>query len=330
MRLGGTLRECAGAVFLLTALALLSGTFSQLPKIVVDNYTAATATSTSRGLDNFAREAYDFEPYGTTTITGSGVTLPPLFLPDLQSAGGLLCAPLLALVLVSAPARRQVSSSVVEALALPARVASRCVSAALKAVLRTGPIPKHVAFIMDGNRRWAKQQGLRTLAGHNTGYQALVDVLTHCKDLGVEIVTVYAFSIENFKRSQAEVDYLMTLAMSKFEEAVSKQGQLYKHQVRVQVLGDLSLLSPAVQASCARVAAATRECRGPLLNVWCVPLAPPPPPPQTVRALFPKRAGRGRRLTDGRCGVLCVALAAASLTPPAKSWKRPPRRLARG
>jgi hypothetical protein len=70
-------------------------------------------------------------------------------------------------------------------------------------VMRAGPVPRHVAFIMDGNRRWAKTNGLKTHSGHTAGYEAMCAVLEHCKDLGVEVVTVYAFSIENFKRDPA-------------------------------------------------------------------------------------------------------------------------------
>jgi undecaprenyl diphosphate synthase len=192
-------------------------------------------------LSSFERQSYDFEPYGTTTLT-AGRAPSSLFLPDLQIAG----------VFFRSDCAQAVTCGLYKVAV---------------AVMRTGPVPRHIGFIMDGNRRWAKQHGLQTLEGHNLGYRSMVNVLEHCKELGVEVVTVYAFSIENFKRSQTEVNYLMELAMGKFEEAVSRQGELHRHRVRVRVLGDLSLLSGAVQQACARVMRATSENDGPLLNV---------------------------------------------------------------
>ena len=134
-------------------------------------------------------------------------------------------------------------------------------------VMRAGPVPRHVAFIMDGNRRWAKQLGVKTLKGHTAGYEAMCGILEHCKDLGVEVVTVYAFSIENFKRDQAEVDYIMDLAMRKFEDAVSETGDLFKHRVRVRVLGDLTLLPRSVREASARITFATAKNDGPICNI---------------------------------------------------------------
>ena len=110
----------------------------------------------------------------------------------------------------------------------------------LIAVLRAGPIPKHLAFIMDGNRRFATNQGLQTITGHQQGYLKvplavtplyssrlfeymphpycvlqLLDALQWCLDLGVEAITVYAFSIDNFRRDPREVAALMCLAEEK-------------------------------------------------------------------------------------------------------------------
>ena len=134
-------------------------------------------------------------------------------------------------------------------------------------VMRAGPVPRHVAFIMDGNRRWAKTNGLKTHSGHTAGYEAMCAVLEHCKDLGVEVVTVYAFSIENFKRDPAEVNYLMDLAMRKFEDAVSETGDLFKHRVRVRILGNLNLLPETVRKASARITFATEKNTGPICNI---------------------------------------------------------------
>lgn len=108
-------------------------------------------------------------------------------------------------------------------------------------ILQAGPIPRHIAFIMDGNRRFATKQGLQSISGHQQGYlkvlyiptvfatkyvhtlgisntrclAQLLDALQWCLDLGVEAITVYAFSIDNFRRETQEVDALMTLAEEK-------------------------------------------------------------------------------------------------------------------
>ncbi len=90
-------------------------------------------------------------------------------------------------------------------------------------VLSFGPIPEHVAFIMDGNRRFARKRHNETSQGHRDGFGKLEETLEWCMQLGVKWVTVYAFSIENFKRSSEEVDALMLLAEEKFEAFAQQQ-----------------------------------------------------------------------------------------------------------
>ena len=89
-------------------------------------------------------------------------------------------------------------------------------------VIRQGPVPNHIAIIMDGNRRFASQSNLPKQEGHRMGYEKLIDVIGWCKDCGVSVLTVYAFSLENLKRSEEEVSYLMSLALEKFTEAFEK------------------------------------------------------------------------------------------------------------
>src|SRR3990167_4017662 len=72
-------------------------------------------------------------------------------------------------------------------------------------------LPKHIAIIMDGNRRWAKKQGVPTFMGHWKGAEALTQIVEAASELGIKVVTVYAFSTENWKRSKSEVDALMRL-----------------------------------------------------------------------------------------------------------------------
>ncbi|DBA83966.1 TPA: hypothetical protein ACH3X1_006459 [Trebouxia sp. C0004] len=134
----------------------------------------------------------------------------------------------------------------------------------LIAVLRAGPIPKHLAFIMDGNRRFARKQGLQTIIGHQQGYLKLLDALQWCLDLGVEAITVYAFSIDNFRRDPREVAALMCLAEEKLLDLLCHKDIINTNQVQVRVIGNLSLLPVRVQQAANQVMAATshhQQCR---------------------------------------------------------------------
>ncbi|XP_045763623.1 dehydrodolichyl diphosphate synthase complex subunit DHDDS isoform X1 [Maniola jurtina] len=96
-------------------------------------------------------------------------------------------------------------------------------------VVKTGRIPQHLALIMDGNRRYAKKLSVGSTEGHNKGFDKLSEVLKWCLDLGIPEVTVYAFSIENFKRSQDEVDALMELASDKFKRLLEEMLSAISH-----------------------------------------------------------------------------------------------------
>ena len=96
---------------------------------------------------------------------------------------------------------------------------------------------RHVAIIMDGNRRWAKKRHLPSLFGHKKGVDALRDLVRFGSDNGLQAMTVYAFSTENWRRSKEEVRYLMWL----FVEALSKElDALHKNNVQIRFIGDLS------------------------------------------------------------------------------------------
>lgn len=114
-------------------------------------------------------------------------------------------------------------------------------------ILKCGAIPRHVAFIMDGNRRYAKIRGIEKIQGHSEGFEKLAQTLQWCHDLGINEVTVYAFSIENFKRPQAEVDALLSLATEKFQRLIDEKDKLAENGVRVNVLGNLTLLPQKLQ-----------------------------------------------------------------------------------
>uniref|UniRef100_A0A0X3PTA0 Alkyl transferase n=1 Tax=Schistocephalus solidus TaxID=70667 RepID=A0A0X3PTA0_SCHSO len=134
-------------------------------------------------------------------------------------------------------------------------------------VLKQGVLPKHVAFIMDGNRRFAANRGLLKSEGHRYGFSKLTETITWCHDLGITEVSVYAFSIENFKRPESEVNFLMNLAAEKFQEFIDKNDELTERGVCVRVIGNLSLLPPVVRRLAAQVMLLTRHNTKATLNI---------------------------------------------------------------
>lgn len=118
---------------------------------------------------------------------------------------------------------------------------------AVGAVCKTGPVPRHVGVIMDGNRRYAKTHQMEMKEGHNLGFDSMASVLELLYESGVACATVYAFSIENFKRLRHEVDWLMELAKSKLFQ-MSQKGELCEqYGIRLKILGNVALLPPDVQ-----------------------------------------------------------------------------------
>ena len=107
--------------------------------------------------------------------------------------------------------------------------------------------PRHIAIIMDGNGRWAKKRGLPRTAGHAAGAETFRRIANYCRTLGVEYLTVYAFSTENWKRSADEISGIMRLLRRYLEEALA---DMEKNRVRFKFFGDLSKLSPELQTLC--------------------------------------------------------------------------------
>ena len=110
------------------------------------------------------------------------------------------------------------------------------------------PAPRHIAIIMDGNGRWAKKRGLPRTAGHAAGGEAFRRIANYCRTLGVRYLTVYAFSTENWKRSEEEVAGIMRLLGRYLQEALE---DMEKNRVCFRFFGDLSKLSPQLQKLCA-------------------------------------------------------------------------------
>ena len=119
-----------------------------------------------------------------------------------------------------------------------------------------GPVPRHVAIIMDGNRRWAKQQGLTVLEGHRRGSDRLREVVEQAAELGIEVVTVWAFSTENWKRTKAEIAGLFLLMEQVLEW---KCEEMVREGVRFHSIGDAARLPKRLQAKIAEVTEATKQ-----------------------------------------------------------------------
>ena len=125
-------------------------------------------------------------------------------------------------------------------------------------------LPRHIAIIMDGNGRWAKQRGLPRTAGHKVGAETFRKIATYCKELGVEYLTVYAFSTENWKRPADEVNTIMGLLKQYMLEAIDS---MERDQIRLRFLGDLSALSPELQELARRTNEISSHIQGFQANV---------------------------------------------------------------
>ncbi|QDG51643.1 isoprenyl transferase [Persicimonas caeni] len=127
-----------------------------------------------------------------------------------------------------------------------------------------GPIPTHVAVIMDGNGRWAQQRGMRRIKGHRQGAHSVRRVVEACRYLGVEALTLYAFSTQNWGRPEDEVTGLMTL----FDLYIKKERErLMRNGVRIQVIGQRSQLGRRLRKSITDLEEATADNRDLLLQV---------------------------------------------------------------
>ena len=127
-----------------------------------------------------------------------------------------------------------------------------------------GNIPRHVAIIMDGNGRWATKRGLPRSAGHRAGMEALRDLITASSELGIEALTLYAFSTENWKRPRDEVGTLFSLVVEYFNREIS---ELHEKGVRIRVLGDMSRVPQKARAALMRAEDITHDNSGLKLNL---------------------------------------------------------------
>lgn len=125
-------------------------------------------------------------------------------------------------------------------------------------------VPAHIAIIMDGNGRWAQKRGLPRTAGHAAGAETFRTIATYCKEIGVQYLTVYAFSTENWKRAPEEVDAIMSLLERYLHEALEK---MVRDRVRMAFFGDLSRLDPGLQALCRETEELSRTFEGVQVNI---------------------------------------------------------------
>lgn len=116
--------------------------------------------------------------------------------------------------------------------------------------------PRHVAIIMDGNNRWAKAHRLKGVAGHKAGVDAVKAVVETCAKEGVEVLTLFAFSSENWRRPKDEVSALMRLFLIALEREVRK---LHRNNIRLRIIGDRSAFNPALQEHMEKAEALTRD-----------------------------------------------------------------------
>uniref|UniRef100_A0A1J3I7D1 Alkyl transferase n=1 Tax=Noccaea caerulescens TaxID=107243 RepID=A0A1J3I7D1_NOCCA len=150
---------------------------------------------------------------------------------------------------------RRVGGGISQLLEQICGVSRRC----LFRVISMGPLPNHLAFIMDGNRRYAKKCGLVDGSGHKAGFSALMSMLQYCYELGVKYVTIYAFSIDNFRRRPEEVQSLMDLLLEKINSLLEKESIVHEYGMRVYFIGNFALLSDQVRAATEEVMKATAK-----------------------------------------------------------------------
>jgi undecaprenyl diphosphate synthase len=125
-------------------------------------------------------------------------------------------------------------------------------------------LPRHIAIIMDGNGRWAKQRGLPRVAGHRAGIDSVRETVETCARLELDALTLYAFSVENWKRPRFEIVTLMSL----LKEYLNKElANLLKNDIRFRVVGRMNELDASVQKELSKGLAATSSCRGMTFNI---------------------------------------------------------------
>ncbi|XP_074330778.1 dehydrodolichyl diphosphate synthase CPT3-like [Apium graveolens] len=144
-----------------------------------------------------------------------------------------------------------------------------CLRKCIFMVLSSGPLPRHIAFIMDGNRRFCKKNNLMEGAGHRVGFSALMSMLKYCYEFRVKYVTIYAFSIDNFRRRPEEVQSVMDLMQEKIEGLTKEESIVNQYGVKVRFVGNLQMLNKPVRLAAERAMVATANNSKAVLTI-CV------------------------------------------------------------
>jgi undecaprenyl diphosphate synthase len=127
-----------------------------------------------------------------------------------------------------------------------------------------GKLPRHIAIIMDGNGRWAKKKSLSRISGHIKGVDAVREIVTACRELGIKVLTLYAFSIENWRRPEDEVMALMELLK---EYLIKEAEEMVQNNIRLNAIGRIEDLSLDVQNTLQEAMKKTERCDGMILNL---------------------------------------------------------------
>lgn len=125
-------------------------------------------------------------------------------------------------------------------------------------------VPRHIAVILDGNGRWAKKRGLPRTAGHAAGAETFRRIATYCKNIGVQYLTVYAFSTENWRRPEDEVKAIMKLLDRYLHEAIAT---MERDHIKMKILGDVTQLSPELRAEIEETNAISAKYEGFQANI---------------------------------------------------------------
>ena len=125
-------------------------------------------------------------------------------------------------------------------------------------------MPQHIAIIMDGNRRWARERGLDPRLGHKEGAEALERIATYANEIGIKYMTVYAFSTENWKRTKEEVGALMMLLERYLDKFLNRESL---RNIRIRLLGDVEGLSPSLRERIYRIVEKSKDNTGLTLNI---------------------------------------------------------------
>ena len=128
-----------------------------------------------------------------------------------------------------------------------------------------GSPPRHIAIILDGNRRWARKHRMQPWKGHEQGVRKVGQLMQWAKELGVKELTLYAFSVENFKRAKKEVDFLMDTFLREFER-LRKSPKLGKEGIRIRAIGRLWMFPPKVQKALQEIMDSTRHHKSYTVN----------------------------------------------------------------